>query len=119
MYSLGQIGYLISKVAQMFGGMLLGIAVQQFLYSCYVFLFHVCFTISQREFNDISVSANMLIGEICCSFIVLNYKGLHTIIAIISEGKDTELFCIANDFSVIFNAMYTNYCHIASAHHPR
>ena len=97
-----QKGYLIGKVAHVFGCIFLGIGVQQFPYSIYVFLFHVCFTIKQREFNEISVSANVLIGENCCNFIVLNYKGLHTIIAIIREDKDTELFCIADVFRVFF-----------------
>ena len=38
-------------------------------------------------------------------FIVLKYKELQTIIAMISEYKVTELFCIADDFCKFFDAM--------------
>lgn len=42
-----------------------------------------------------SVSANVLIDEDCGYFIVLGYKALRTIIAVNTEDKVTELFCMA------------------------
>ena len=47
----------------------------------------------------------MVISEICCVFIVLNYKDLQTIIAMITESKVIELFCMANNFCKFFDAM--------------
>ena len=47
----------------------------------------------------------MVISENCCTFIVLNYKWLQTIIAIITEDKVTELFCMADDFCKFFDSM--------------
>ena len=41
----------------------------------------------------------MVISEICCNFIVSKYKVLQTIIAMITEDKVTELFCIADEMS--------------------
>ncbi len=35
----------------------------------------------------------MVISKKCCNFIVLNYKVLQTIIAMITKNKVTELFC--------------------------
>ena len=51
----------------------------------------------------------MVISENCCNFIVLKYKGLQTIIAMITEDKVTELFCIADDFCKFFDAMMEKY----------
>ena len=47
----------------------------------------------------------MVISENCCNFIVLKYKDLQTIIAMITEDKVTELFCMADDFCKFFDAM--------------
>ena len=47
----------------------------------------------------------MVISENCCNFIVLNYKVLQTIIAMITESKVIELFCMADNLaSLIFNS---------------
>ena len=46
----------------------------------------------------------MVISENCCNFIVLNYKELQTIIAMITEDKVTELFCMADDFCKFLDA---------------
>ena len=43
------------------------------------------------------------------NFIVLKYKELQTIIAMITEDKVTELFCIADDFCKFFDAMMEKY----------
>ena len=51
----------------------------------------------------------MVISENCCNFIVLKYKELQTIIAIITEDKVTELFCMADDFCKFFDAMMEKY----------
>ena len=40
---------------------------------------------------------------------MLKYKGLQTIIAMITEDKVTELFCIADDFCKFFDAMMAKY----------
>ena len=48
---------------------------------------------------------NLVISENYCNFIVLKYKELQTIIAMITEDKVTELFCIADDFCKFFDAM--------------
>ena len=47
----------------------------------------------------------MVISENCCNFIVLKYKVLQTLIAMITEDKVTELFCIADEFCKFFDAM--------------
>ena len=44
----------------------------------------------------------MAISEDCCVFIVLKYKELLTIIAMITKIKVTELFCIKCDFCWLF-----------------
>ena len=44
-----------------------------------------------------------------CIFIVLNYKDLQTIIAMITESKVIELFCMADEFCKFFDAMMTKY----------
>ena len=46
---------------------------------------------------------NLVISGNCYNFIVLKYKELQTIIAMITEDKVTELFCIADDFCKFFN----------------
>ena len=51
----------------------------------------------------------MVISENCCNFIVLNYKDLQTIIAMITESKVIELFCMADDFCKFFDAMMAKY----------
>ena len=48
---------------------------------------------------------NLVISENCCTFKVLKLKEIQTIIAIITEDKVTELFCIADDFCKFFDAM--------------
>lgn len=50
-----------------------------------------------------------MINENCCNFIVLKYKDLQTIIAMITEDKVTELFCMADDFCKFFDAMMKKY----------
>ena len=51
----------------------------------------------------------LVISENCCNFIVLNYKELQTIIAMITEDKVTELFCMADDFCKFFDAQMRKY----------
>ena len=51
----------------------------------------------------------LVISENCCIFIVLNYKELQTIIAMITESKVIELFCMADDFCKFFDAMTAKY----------
>ena len=51
----------------------------------------------------------MVISENCCNFIVLNYKVFQTIIAMITDDKVTELFCMADDFCKFFDAMMEKY----------
>ena len=51
----------------------------------------------------------MVISENCCNFIVLKYKELQTIIAMITEDKVTELFGMADDFCKFFDAMMEKY----------
>ena len=55
------------------------------------------------------MSVNLVISEICCNFIVLNYKELQTKIAMITEDKVTEIFCMADDFCKFFDAMMAKY----------
>ncbi len=43
-----------------------------------------------------------MIGERCCNFIVNNYKELQTKVAMITEDKITDLFCLADDFYQFF-----------------
>lgn len=52
---------------------------------------------------------DLVISENCCNFIVLKYKDLRTIIAMIIEDKVTELFCMADDFCKFFDAMMKKY----------
>ena len=51
----------------------------------------------------------MAISENCCNFIVLNYKELQTIIAMLTEDKVTELFCKADDFCKFFDDLMEKY----------
>ncbi len=50
-----------------------------------------------------------MISENCCNFIVQKIKELQTIIAIITEDKVTEIFCMPDDFSKFFDAMMAKY----------
>ena len=52
---------------------------------------------------------NLVISENCCNFIVLKYKELQTIIAMITEDKITELFCMADGFCKFSDAMMEKY----------
>ena len=51
----------------------------------------------------------MVISENCCNFNVLKIKSLQTIIAMITEDKVTEIFCIADDFCKVFDAQMEKY----------
>ena len=55
------------------------------------------------------MSINLVISEICCNFKVLIYKQLQTKIAMITEDKVTEIFCMADDFCKFFDAMVAKY----------
>ena len=50
-----------------------------------------------------------MISENCRIFIVLKKKELRTIIAMITESKVIELFCMADDFCKFFEAMMIKY----------
>jgi hypothetical protein len=48
---------------------------------------------------------SLVISENRCNFMVLNYKVLQTIIAMITGSKVIDLFCMADDLaSLIFNS---------------
>ncbi len=49
----------------------------------------------------------MAIRKIYYNFIVSKYKELQTRIAIITESKVTEFFCMADDFCKFYDAMVT------------
>ena len=51
----------------------------------------------------------MVISEICCNFKKLIYKQLQTKIAMITEDKVIEIFCMADDFCKFFDAMTAKY----------
>ncbi len=55
------------------------------------------------------MSIKLAISKNYCNFIVLNYKELQTIIAMLNEDKVTELFCMADDFCKFFDAMMEKY----------
>ena len=55
------------------------------------------------------MSENLVISENCCNFNVLKIKSLQTIIAMITEDKVTEIFCIADDFCKVFDAQMGKY----------
>lgn len=50
-----------------------------------------------------------MISENCYNFIVLKYKELQTIIAMITKDKVIEIFCMADDFYKFFDAMMEKY----------
>lgn len=52
---------------------------------------------------------NLVVSENCCNFIVFKYKEIQTIIAMITEDKITELFCMADDFCKFSDAMMEKY----------
>ena len=51
----------------------------------------------------------MVISENCCTFIVLNYKVVQTIIAMFSEDKVTEIFFMADEFHKVFCRLLDKY----------
>ena len=55
------------------------------------------------------MSIDLAISEICCNFKVLIYIELQTKIAMITEDKVTEIFCMADDFCKFFDAMSAKY----------
>ena len=55
------------------------------------------------------MSINLVISEIYCNFKELKYKQLQTKIAMITEDKVTEIFCMADDFCKFFDAMTAKY----------
>ena len=55
------------------------------------------------------MQVNLVISEKCRIFIVLNYKVLRTIIAMITKSKVLELSCMADDYCKLFDAMMTKY----------
>lgn len=50
-----------------------------------------------------------MISENCCIFIVLKYKEIQTIIAIITESKVIKIFCMADDFCKYFDTTMAKY----------
>ncbi|KXB46899.1 hypothetical protein HMPREF1870_00799 [Bacteroidales bacterium KA00344] len=50
-----------------------------------------------------------MISEIYCKFKVLIYIELQIKIAMITEDKNTEIFCMADDFCKFFDAMVAKY----------
>ena len=55
------------------------------------------------------MSVNLVISENCCNFKELIYKQLQTKVAMITEDKVTEIFCMADDFCKFFDAMTAKY----------
>ena len=55
------------------------------------------------------MSINLVISEICYKFKELINKQLQTKIAMITEDKVTEIFCMADDFCKFFDAMTAEY----------
>lgn len=55
----------------------------------------------------------MVISENCCNLRVLNIKSLQTIIAMITEDKVTEIFCITDDFCKVFDVVSRSIPHLA------
>lgn len=51
----------------------------------------------------------MVISENCYIFIVLKYKEIRTNIAMITESKVIEIFCMADDFCKFFDTMMSKY----------
>ena len=52
---------------------------------------------------------DLVISEIRCSIKELIYKQLQTKIAMITEDKVTEIFCMADDFCKFFDVMTAKY----------
>ena len=50
-----------------------------------------------------------MISEVCCKFKELINKQLQTKIAMITEDKVTEIFCMADDFCKFFDTMTAKY----------
>jgi len=50
-----------------------------------------------------------MISEVCCKFKELINKQLQTKIAMITEDKVTEIFCMADNFCKFFDAMTAEY----------
>ena len=55
------------------------------------------------------MSENLVISENYCNFKVPKIKSLQKIIAMITEDKVTEIFCIADDFCKVFDAQMEKY----------
>ena len=55
------------------------------------------------------MSINLVISGICCKFKELINKQSQTKIAMITEDKVTEIFCMADDFCKFFDAMTAKY----------
>ena len=55
------------------------------------------------------MSINLVISKICCNFKELKYKQLQTKIAMTTEDKVIEIFCMADDFCKFFDAMIAKY----------
>lgn len=51
----------------------------------------------------------MVISKNVVTLLILKINGLQTIIAIITENKVTEIFCIAVDFCIVFDAQMEKY----------
>ena len=51
----------------------------------------------------------MVISENCCTFIVLTYKVVQTIIAMLTEDKVTEIFYMVDEFCKFFDRMTKKY----------
>jgi len=59
--------------------------------------------VHRKTVNNVFVCIlNLVISENCFNFIVLNYKVLQTIIAMFTDDKVIELFCMADDFCRFF-----------------
>lgn len=50
-----------------------------------------------------------MISKNVVTLLILKIKSLQTIIAIITENKVTEIFCIAVDFCIVFDAQMEKY----------
>ena len=55
------------------------------------------------------MSINLVISETCCKFKELIYKQSQTKIAMTTEDKVTEIFCMADDFCKFFDTMTAKY----------
>ncbi len=55
------------------------------------------------------MSENLVISENCCIFKVLKIKRIQTKIAMITEDKITEIFCIADDFCKFYDSLLQKY----------